>query len=339
MLREYLADHAPGEVAVGFSFLASVGILEVRDSEGLLHLARIISESREAAQNTRTSQSSCGITFLDSALENPSQLHMFARLWNMFVTGEIDGNILKVLPFALNVLPPGAWKPVQCELEVYHYWKTVVVPSLPLCWEGFSALHSFSQLGFHALRFWGESRKEELSEEANQALSRGDIPRSAKVKMGHWGCQLIQDAWRDLPALSWKSLMDMVWSERKIIPTDVTESTNVSLDMPLRTTTPRKKAKRPSTESGVTTSASKSNLSHSKRKRADVDHDEVSSTTRLKELLRDSAATDEIDEDEAAINRLVSQQYDAQLQEELLCLNADDNPLEWTARQVWQSPL
>ncbi len=134
-----------------------------------------------------------------------------------------------------SAMPVGAWQPVLTEVEVYHHWKTAVLPSLPICWENIQRIHRLTHMGRHCLHY-----HEVHGEQPLNAISADGGERSyfdGKVTMSHWTNKLIRNAWADTQMLPWTCLRAQQSDEQKN-QTDASGETvqprsgTFSLDMP-----------------------------------------------------------------------------------------------------------
>lgn len=112
-----------------------------------------------------------------------------------------------------SAMPVGAWQPVLAEVEVYHHWKTAVLPSLPICWENIQRIRRLTHMGRHCLHY-----HEVHSDHPPNAISADGGESSyfdGKVTMSHWTNKLIQSAWADTQALPWTCLRAQQSDEQK----------------------------------------------------------------------------------------------------------------------------
>ena len=112
-----------------------------------------------------------------------------------------------------SAMPVGAWQTVLAEVEVYHHWKTAVLPSLPICWENIQRIQRLTHMGRHCLHY-----HEVHSDHPPNAISADGGESSyfdGKVTMSHWTNKLIQSAWADTQALPWTCLRAQQSDEQK----------------------------------------------------------------------------------------------------------------------------
>lgn len=245
----------------------------------------------------------------------------------------------------LTARPVGAWQPVRTDLEIYHHWKSSVLTSLPISWEGLDRVGRLTNIARHCLHYH-EVHGEDLPPDTVRADGGETSFFDNKVKMSHWSNKLIQAAWADAPALSWTAvraqqsqqqgeLSDVgVAGESSAAPRN---SSTFSLDMPRRATASRK---RPQQE------GSAAKLSQSARKRAKAESQESLSALQALDAVASEWATEEgvegaavacLEGDtEGAATATVEGPHhlmDPGLEEEMQSLLASDD-IEWTTRQV-----
>lgn len=207
-----------------------------------------------------------------------------------------------------SAMPVGAWQTVLAEVEVYHHWKTAVLPSLPICWENIQRIQRLTHMGRHCLHY-----HEVHSDHPPNAISADGGESSyfdGKVTMSHWTNNLIQSAWADTQALPWTCLRAQQSDEQKIATDASGENVQprtgtFSLDMPRKGPTSQQRKRQlhnqqqhPQPQEGES-SASKAPkaVSQNARKRSKMEASAAISKSKSNSA-EDFAAEEEEEEDE-----------------------------------------
>lgn len=234
--------------------------------------------------------------------------------------------------YEVSVMPVGSWQPVRSDVEIYHHWKSTVLPALPVSWEGLDRAGRLTNIARHCLHY------HELHGEVPVNTVRADGGEASyfdnKVKMSHWSNKLIQSAWSGVPALPWTSLRTQQSTQNSIDEILADELVSAprpgtfSLDMPRRVTSQRKRHQE----------GSAAKLSQSARKKAKSEATQDSGGAahafEAVELVVDGeVAGSGLDGESTDATDGPAHLMDPGLEEEVQSLLACED-IEWTTRQV-----
>lgn len=248
-----------------------------------------------------------------------------------------DASLVTMLcdqPLELSVSPIGAWLPTNSGLEVYHYWKSAILPSLPISWDGLERVQELTGIGRHCLYY------HEQHDPCPPAAPRADAGQSSyfdkKVKMSHWSNRVVQKAWEEgVPALSWTCLT----AQESLLTADAAALSaeergdhlllrpcNFSLDMPRRVSSQRKRKNESSVAAKQHSVTKRVKASSDPADTADMELEETASGEGGEHNLV-GAVTSSTSRNSSLV--------DPGLEEELQSLLAGGGgDIEWTARQV-----
>lgn len=116
---------------------------------------------------------------------------------------------LYLQPHSLNHVPVGAWVQLRSELDVYHHWLSVILPSLPICWSGIRDVDdvtSMTHLGRHVLHY---CEVEKGISAAAPASAEEDGYFDLRLRMTYWGSPQLAQLWKgqSANAFCWRDLL------------------------------------------------------------------------------------------------------------------------------------
>jgi hypothetical protein len=341
------------EAAALVSLLAAVGVVRIGDVETRAALAALLrSRAADSLEGSRPLVEQVAARFDESAgmlraaarpdqVEVLAALSAFADLYHLLACsdGQHTGPVVRLLcgqAVSLEVMPVGAWQQLRSDLDVYHHWRTVVLPSLPVDWQALALDSSLSSLGLHLLRYWECER--------GGALPGGIPPSSAfkrdiftaLLKMDQWGTALVRQVWEAQEPFSWKALLLPLNTPPPVADmgdaAGCPDSSAFSLDMPRRTNAKQRKPKRP-LDAPAKSAANAAPTPRKRKSKVPVQSESDASGGE-----GDGSQQDPSDGWIGAAVESGARQawsaHDPQLQEELLGLQAAGSSAEWTAAQV-----
>lgn len=236
----------------------------------------------------------------------------------------------------LDSMPVGAWMPLRTDLEVYHHWKSAVLPSLPISWDSLEHARLLANIGRHCLYFHEEH--DAVAPSAPSADGGESNFFDKKVKMGHWGSTLIYNAWVACPPLPWTSLsaQESLQAEPLVSSSEPPPSSSsgprtgtFSLDMPRRVPTQRKRNNEGSVGKQVRKRA-RAEAAAAAAAAATTEESSADATARQDAALPDDSALQGAEDAAVAGSAPVA---DGGLEEELRSLLVWED-IEWTTSQV-----
>lgn len=244
-LRSFMQEHCESELLVVLCLLGAVGVLKPKDPSALDRVAGAVITDLLGRDGSVTSP----------AQSATSELGLFVTLFRALSRwqDECSADVRRLLldmSFEVHFLPVGSWQAVRSATDVYHHWRTVVLPSLPVDWTGFHFDLPLPNLALHLLRYWEVERSAELPSETPRAHNR-TLFSGGKVKMDLWGSAAVRAAWDcravdNSLSLSWSTLLSP--SFHSTDPSEATgraaEPTLFSLDMPRHAATAGGRRKR-----------------------------------------------------------------------------------------------